>query len=70
MQRIPDNDAEFVTPSDMLAELADDNRKFSALMRAVHATAEEYGDVATTSLIEVWIDQAERRAWFLFEAGR
>lgn len=70
LQRIPDNDAEFVTPADMLAELAQDNRKFVALLRSTHATAEEYGDVATTSLIEVWIDQAERRAWFLFETGR
>jgi starvation-inducible DNA-binding protein len=70
LQRIPDNDAEFVTPADMLAELAQDNQKFTALLRSTHATAEEYGDVATTSLIEVWIDQAERRTWFLFEAGR
>jgi len=70
LQRIPDNDAEFVTPADMLAELAQDNQKFTALLRATHATAEQYGDVATTSLIEVWIDQAERRAWFLFETIR
>jgi starvation-inducible DNA-binding protein len=70
LQRIPDNDAEFVTPGDMLAELAEDNQKFAALLRATHATAEEYNDVATTSLIEVWIDDAERRAWFLFETGR
>jgi starvation-inducible DNA-binding protein len=70
LQRIPDNDAEFVTPADMLAELGQDNQKFSALLRSTHATAEEYGDFATTSLIEVWIDQAERRAWFLFETGR
>ncbi len=70
LQRIPDNDADFVTPADMLAELAEDNRKFAALLRAAHATAEEYDDFATTSLIEVWIDEAERRAWFLFEAGR
>ena len=70
LQRIPDNDAEFVTPTDMLAELAQDNSHFVSLLRAVHATAEGHNDVATTSMIEVWIDQAERRTWFLFEASR
>jgi starvation-inducible DNA-binding protein len=69
-QRIPDNDAAYVTPRDMLAELAQDNRTFAGLLRSVHAVAEEHGDVATTSLLEVWIDEAERRTWFLFEAGR
>jgi starvation-inducible DNA-binding protein len=70
LQRIPDNDAEFVTPEDMLAELREDNKRLALEMREVHATAAEYGDVATTSLLETWIDQAERRVWFLFEAGR
>ncbi|MBZ9891512.1 DNA starvation/stationary phase protection protein [Mesorhizobium sp. BR1-1-3] len=69
-QRISDNDAAYVTPHDMLAELAQDNRTFISLLRAVHAVCEEHDDVATTSLIEVWIDEAERRTWFLFEAGR
>lgn len=69
-QRIPDNDAEFVTPEDMLAELAEDNKQLTALMRQVHAVAEEYNDVATTSALEVWIDETERRTWFLWEATR
>jgi starvation-inducible DNA-binding protein len=70
LQRIPDNDAEYVTPEDMLAELAQDNSQFVSLLRSVHGVASEHGDVATTSLIEGWIDEAERRAWFLFEASR
>jgi starvation-inducible DNA-binding protein len=70
LQRIPDNDAEFVTPGDMIAELASDNRQLAAYLRSTHAVAEEHNDVATTSLIEVWIDETERRAWFLFEIGR
>ena len=69
-QRIPDNDADFVTPQDMLAELAEDNKQLTALMRQVHAVAEEYNDVATTSVLEVWIDETERRTWFLWEATR
>jgi len=70
LQRIADNDAEFVTPLDMLAELRDDNLQLIASMRASHGVCEEHGDVATTSLLEVWIDEAERRVWFLFEASR
>ena len=70
LQRIADNDADYVTPADMLAELAQDNGKFANLLRSVHGVAEEHGDVATTSLIEVWIDEAERRTWFLYESGR
>jgi starvation-inducible DNA-binding protein len=70
LQRIPDNDAEWVTPEDMLAELREDNKRLALEMREVHATCEEHGDVATTSLLENWIDEAERRVWFLFEAGR
>ena len=70
LQRIPDNDAEFVTPEDMLAELREDNKRLALEMREAHATCAEHGDVATTSLLENWIDQTERRVWFLFEAGR
>lgn len=69
-QRIPDNDAAYVTPEDMLAELAQDNRTFASLLRSTHAVCEEHGDFASTSLIEVWLDEAERRTWFLFEASR
>ncbi len=70
LQRLSDNDADYVSPSDMLAELAADNRNLAAEMRTVHALCDEHDDVATTSLLENWIDEAERRTWFLFEAGR
>ena len=70
LQRILDNDAEFVTAADMLAELRDDNKQLIAQMREAHDLCEEQGDVATTSLLENWIDEAEGRAWFLFETGR
>jgi starvation-inducible DNA-binding protein len=70
LQRIQDNDAEFVTPLDMLAELLDDNKVLAAKMRETHGLCEEHNDVATASSLEVWIDEAERRAWFLFEATR
>jgi starvation-inducible DNA-binding protein len=70
LQRILDNDAEFVTPLDMLAELREDNQRLADRMRETHGVCDEYGDVATASLLEVWIDEAERRAWFLFEATR
>ncbi|GAB3097882.1 Dps family protein [Lysobacter terrae] len=70
LQRLSDNDADYVTPADMLAELRDDNARLTGFMRATHALCDEYGDVATASLLEVWIDEAERRIWFLFEAGR
>ncbi len=63
-----DNDAEFVTPRDMLAELREDNKRLTASLRETHDLCDEHGDVATASLIEVWIDEAERRTWFLFEA--
>ena len=62
-----DNDAEYVSPDDMLAELRDDNRTLVAALREAHGVCDEYSDVATTSLIEVWIDESERRTWFLFE---
>jgi len=70
LQRIPDNDAEYVAPQDMLAELRDDNLRLTTEMRQVHNTCDEYGDVATASLLEVWIDETERRTWFLYEATR
>jgi starvation-inducible DNA-binding protein len=70
LQRIQDNDADFVTPLDMLAELQDDNRQLTASLREVHDLTSEHEDHATTSLIENWIDEAERRTWFLFEASR
>src|ERR1700693_75330 len=70
LKRIADNDADFVTPDDMLAELRDDNTRLASSMREVHDLCDEHGDVATTSLLENWIDEAERRTWFLFEATR
>lgn len=70
MQRILDNDADYVTPADKLAELREDNRQLVAAMRQAHGVCDEHGDVASASLLEVWIDDAERRVWFLFEAGR
>ena len=70
LQRIQDNNADFVTPMDMLAELRDDNKQLVANMRETHDLCDEHRDVATASLIEVWIDEAERRTWFLFEATR
>jgi starvation-inducible DNA-binding protein len=69
-QRISDNDAEYVDPLDMLAELRDDTQRFVTSMREAHDVCDEHGDVATTSLLEVYIDEAERRIWFLYEAGR
>jgi starvation-inducible DNA-binding protein len=70
LQRILDNDADFVTPLDMLAELRDDNKQLVANMRETHDLCDEHRDVATASLLENWIDEAERRTWFLFEATR
>src|ERR1700730_11104044 len=67
-QRLKDNGEEFVTPHDMLTELLADNKKLTQYMRATHEICEKHNDVATTSLIEVWIDQTERRTWFLFES--
>jgi starvation-inducible DNA-binding protein len=69
-QSVLDNDADYVEPLDMLAELRDDNKAFTARLRAAHDLCDEHGDVATASLIEVWIDETERRTWFLFEASR
>ncbi len=70
LQRVLDNDAEYVTPLDMLAELRDDNKLLATRLREAHGLCEEHGDVASASLIEIWIDEAERRAWFLFETTR
>ena len=70
LQRIPDNDADFVTPADMLSELHEDDKAFALRMRAVHALCDDAGDVATASLLENWIDHSQRRSWFLFEATR
>ncbi len=69
-QRILDNDAEYVDPPDMLAELRDDNKQLVSIMREVHDVCDTYGDVATASLLENWIDETERRTWFLFESSR
>ncbi|MGD0647593.1 MAG: DNA starvation/stationary phase protection protein [Acidobacteriaceae bacterium] len=70
LQRIPDNDAEYVTPQDMLSELREDEKALVSRMLAVHTVCDEAGDVATASLLENWIDQGERRIWFLFETTR
>jgi starvation-inducible DNA-binding protein len=70
LQRVLDNDADYVTPMDMLAELRDDNKQLVASVRETHDLCDEHGDVASASLLENWIDEAERRTWFLFEATR
>lgn len=69
-QRILDNDAEYVEPSDMLAELCDDNKTVAARLREAHGVCDKHEDIASASFIEVWIDETERRTWFLFEASR
>lgn len=68
--RIVDNDADYVEPLGMLAELLEDNRTLAATMRQAHDVCEEHGDIASTSQIEVWVDESERRSWFLFETSR
>jgi starvation-inducible DNA-binding protein len=70
LQRLSDNDADYVDPLDMLAELREDNRALLATMREAHDLCSDENDVATTSLLENWIDETERRIWFLFETGR
>ena len=70
LQRVLDNDADYVTPLDMLAELCDDSKQLAAHMRETHSLCDEHGDVASASLLENWIDEAERRTWFLYEASR
>ena len=70
LQRIPDNDADYVTPEDMLAELHENEKALVLSMRAVHTLCDDADDVATASLLENWIDQTQRRSWFLFETTR
>jgi starvation-inducible DNA-binding protein len=70
LQRLSDNDADYVTPGDMLAELREDNTRLAGYMRETHALCDRYGDLASASLLENWIDEAEQRIWFLFEVGR
>ena len=69
-QRVLDNDADYVEPLDMLAELREDNKTLAARLREAHDVCDEHRDIASASLIEVWIDETERRTWFLFEASR
>jgi len=69
-QRIKDNDAEYVEPGNMLAELQEDNKALAARLREAHDVCDEHRDIATASLIENWIDETEQRTWFLFEANR
>jgi starvation-inducible DNA-binding protein len=70
LQRVIDNDADYVTPLDMLAELREDNKQLARNMRTLHEVCDEHNDIATASLIENWVDETEKRTWFLFEAGR
>jgi starvation-inducible DNA-binding protein len=70
LQRLADNDADYVTPVDMLSELRQDNQALVLSMRATHALCDDAGDVATASLLENWIDETQRRSWFLFESTR
>ena len=70
LQRIADNDAEYVKPPDMIGELRDNNAMLTQTMREVHSLCDDAGDVATASLLENWIDESEKRTWFLFECGR
>lgn len=70
VQRLLDNDADFVGPDDMLAELREDNKQLAAILRQTHTLTSAHNDHATTSLIENWIDETERRTWFLFETTR
>ncbi|MGU3536352.1 Dps family protein [Methylobacterium sp. A54F] len=70
LKRVPDNNADYVTPLDMLKELRDDNKTLTANMRELHGVTDEANDVSTTSLLEEWIDQSEERTWFLYEATR
>ncbi len=70
LQRVLDNDADYVTPQDMLAELREDNKQLAKNMRVLHEVCDEHNDIATASLIENWVDETEQRTWFLFEAAR
>ena len=70
LQRVLDNDADYVSPQDMLAELREDNKQLARNMRVLHEVCDEHNDIATASLIENWVDETEQRTWFLFESGR
>jgi len=70
LQRVLDNDVDYVDPEDMLAELCEDNKTLAARLREAHNVCDEYSDIATASLIETWIDETERRTWFLFASSR
>jgi starvation-inducible DNA-binding protein len=70
IQRISDNDADYVEPLDMLAELREDNKTLAGRLREAHGVCDEHRDIATASLVEVWLDETERRTWFLFESSR
>ena len=70
LQRVLDNEADYVTPLDMLSELRDDNKRLAASLRETQGLCDAHGDVASASLLEIWIAEAERRTWFLFEATR
>ena len=70
LQRLADNDAELVQPGGMLAELCEDNRRLADWLRAMHTLSDAHGDIATASLLENWLEEAEQRVWFLFESGR
>jgi starvation-inducible DNA-binding protein len=70
LQRVRDNDEDFVTPPDMLAELLENNKQLATRLREAHELCDQHGDVASASLIETWIDEAQGRAWFLFETTR
>src|SRR5271163_1371616 len=68
-QRLKDNNDAYAPPEKMIAELAADNQQLTRYLRSAHEICDRHGDVATASLIETWIDQAERRTWFLFESN-
>ena len=70
LQRVLDNDADYVTPTDMLSELREDERAIALSIRTIHTLCDDAGDVATASILENWIDQSQRRVWFLFESTR
>ena len=70
IKRIADNDADYVTPKDMLSELWEDNKALVLSMKALHTLCDDAGDVATTSVLENWIDETQRRSWFLYEMSR
>jgi starvation-inducible DNA-binding protein len=70
LSRIADNDSEFVSPAEMLSDLVHDNKEFTVFLRRAHEVADKHNDAATTSILEVYIDESERRTWFLFEASR